>query len=248
VLADAMEQTVDFDLLEAIAAAAPPLLFDPILLEPVGREIPIAVADDPAFCFYYRDSLDLLERLGARLIPFSPLSDAAPPPEACGLLLGGGYPELYAPQLSENLPMRRQLAAAVSGGLPTIAECGGFLYLHRRLQTDRGDWFEMAGVLPGDGFPTGKLSRFGYVTLTAQANGMLCDAGGQIRAHEFHYWDSTACGDAFLAQKPLRTVGWRCAHTSGSLYAGFPHVYFYSNIAFAQRFVTQCARFGQKQP
>lgn len=246
-LADELSQTVDLDALLAVARAAPPLDYEPTAVGPVTADAPrVAVARDDAFCFYYQDSLDLLTALGAELVPFSPLADAALPANASGLLLGGGYPELHAAALSQNRPMRDALRGAVARGLPTIAECGGFLYLHRRLAGPDGVFHDMAGVIDAEAQNAGRLRRFGYVTLTAQSGGLLGGPGGQIAAHEFHYWDSTDCGGAFTARKPLRDAVWRCGHVTGSLYAGFPHLYLRSNERMARAFVARCAAFAKE--
>ena len=126
----------------------------------------IAVAKDEAFCFHYEDNLEFLRELGAVLTEFSPLHDKTLPEEADGLILPGGYPELYAEALSKNESMRRSIREALAKGLPCQAECGGFLYLQKELKDLEGKVWPMAGVLSGSGFNTGKLSRFGYVTLT----------------------------------------------------------------------------------
>ena len=149
-LAVQAEETVDIDGLLALAASAPELAAKPMALpEPVEGRPRIAVARDKAFCFYYADGLALLERLGAELVEFSPLADGGLPEGACGLYLGGGYPELYAEALADNRPMREEVRAAVLGGLPTVAECGGFLYLNQTLADGEGREWPMAGVFPG---------------------------------------------------------------------------------------------------
>lgn len=235
-LAEALEQSADLDGLLALAASAPPLRWEEAPEPPVtGRRPVLAVARDRAFCFYYRENLRLLERLGAELRFFSPLTDGALPP-CDGLYLGGGYPELYARQLAENRAMAESVRRAVAGGLPTFAECGGFLYLHETLTAD-GETFPLAGVIPGGSRNTGKLRRFGYVTLTARRDNLLCAAGEQIRAHEFHYYESDSCGGDFSAVKPVSNRSWDCIHASGTLFAGFPHLYFPANPDFARRFV-----------
>ena len=180
----------------------------------------IGVARDRAFCFYYEDSLNLLRRLGANLIDFSPLHDNALPEDLDGLYLGGGYPELYAQALSRNETMRQSIREAVCAGLPCIAECGGFMYL-----TEAIGGCPMAGVLPGSRFDTGKLTRFGYVTLTASKDNLLCRAGRSIPAHEFHHWDAEQPGSDFLPKS--RPAGAGPAPSQPiPLYAGFPHFHF----------------------
>jgi cobyrinic acid a,c-diamide synthase len=192
---------------------------------------------DKAFCFYYQDNLDLLEELGAEIVPFSPLEDRILPADIQGLILGGGYPELYLEQLSENKSMLESIRAAVDNGIPCIAECGGFMYLHQRIKDRGGKSYEMAGVIRGESFPTEKLTRFGYITLTALADNVLCGKGAELKGHEFHYWDSTNTGNGFHAQKPLRKSSWECVITNGNLWAGYPHIHFYSNIGAAAEYI-----------
>ena len=235
-LARAAEQTLDFDALMEIAKSAPPLSFAPPELPKPGASVRVGVARDKAFCFFYEDSLALLRKLGAELVDFSPLTGEALPESLQGLYLPGGYPELYAEALSQNEAMRESIRKAVIGGLPCIAECGGFMYL-----TEKIGGFPMAGALKGVCFDTGKLTRFGYVTLTAQKDNLLCRAGEQIPAHEFHHWDAEAPGEDFLAEKPSGR-SWLCAHASKTLYAGFPHFHFYANPSFAVRFLDACRK------
>ena len=198
----------------------------------------IAVARDEAFCFLYADNLDALRDAGAELVFFSPLHDSELP-NADGLYLPGGYPELYAEALSENHTMRQSIAAAVKGGLPTVAECGGFLYLGQSLEDAEGRAHPMCGVLPGCGFKTGRLQRFGYQTLTAPADSLLFRVGEHIPAHEFHYWDCTENGADLRSEKPDGR-SWACGSVSENLYAAFPHLHFGGPIPLAQRFVKAC--------
>ena len=235
-LARAAEQTLDFDALRVIAKSAPPLCFTPPELPNPGASVRVGVARDKAFCFFYEDSLALLRKLGAELVDFSPLEDEALPENLQGLYLPGGYPELYAEALSQNEAMRESVRKAVTGGLPCIAECGGFMYLTEAI----GD-FPMAGALKGSCFDTGKLTRFGYVTLTAQKDNLLCRAGETIPAHEFHHWDAEHPGEDFRAEK-LSGRSWPCTHASRTLYAGFPHFHFYANPSFAVRFLDACRK------
>ena len=240
-LADQIEKSVDIRGLLDLAASAPPLPWEPPALpNPVGP-VRVAVARDRAFCFYYQDNLDLLERLGAELVPFSPLTDEALPENIAGLYLGGGYPELYAKELSRNKTMRESILAALQKGLPCIAECGGFLYL-----LDELDGADMVGAFRGTGRNAGKLVRFGYVTLKARKDNLLCAAGEEIPAHEFHYYDTTCNGEDFLAQK-ADGRHWDCGHGTENLYAGFPHFHFYAKPEMAARFLRACAEKGSPE-
>ncbi|MTR43894.1 cobyrinate a,c-diamide synthase [Pseudoflavonifractor sp. BIOML-A13] len=212
-----------------------------------GRPVPrprIAVARDRAFCFYYADGLRLLEQLGAELVEFSPLSDGDLPAGTRGIYLGGGYPELYAKELSANVSMRASLRAAIERGVPTVAECGGFLYLHAELEGADGQNYPMAGYFPHRAYRTRRLSRFGYVSLSASADNLLCARGESLPAHEFHYWESEDPGEAFLAQKPQSSRSWPCAYATPTLYAGFPHLHFCGIPDAARRFVAACAQYG----
>ena len=242
-LAAQAEQTIDLTGLLALAASAPDLNAGPLdLPEPVEGAPVIAVARDKAFCFYYAAGLELLERLGARLVEFSPLEDENLPEGTCGLYLGGGYPELLAEQVSQNTAMLSAIRNAVANGLPTVAECGGFLYLHETLEDADGRDWSMAGVIPGRAWNTGRLGRFGYVTLTARTSGLLCQAGEELPAHEFHYWDSQQPGDSFRAKKPLSDRGWACGINTPTMDAGFPPFNFFARPEMARNFVAAARR------
>lgn len=257
-LADLLEQTLDVEKLLEISGRATAFETpeNPLsgTMEQLGldlgelrkRQARIAVAKDEAFCFLYQDNLNLLEELGAELVYFSPLRDAGIPEGVGGLILPGGYPELYAEQLSANRSMLQAIKAAVTGGMPTLAECGGFLYLHSSLENNKNQFYPMAGVLDGTAYRTDRLRRFGYVELTAQKDQLLLQAGERLRAHEFHYWDSPCCGADCHAKKASGLGAWDCVHGGDDWYAGFPHVYFYGNIAAAVRLVQRCIGFQER--
>ena len=187
--------------------------------EPPTRRM--AVAMDETFCFYYQENLDFLRQHGWEVVPFSPLHDVALPEQVHAILLGGGYPELYAKELSANEPMLVSIRNAHAEGIKILAECGGFLYLQEHLEDEMGNCWPMAGLIHADGFRTEKLGRFGYISLTQ--NGAV-----RIKGHEFHYWESTAPGSAFRAEKPQSDRGWDCMYRTDSLLAGFPHLYYLS--------------------
>ena len=204
----------------------------------------IAVAQDEAFCFAYAETLDCLRTAGAELVFFSPVHDTALPEDICGLYLPGGYPELYARPLSENKTMCDAIRDAVNNGLPTVAECGGFLYLGQTLEDASGAVWPMAGVLPGKGVKVGRLVRFGYADMTAKADSLLFHAGEHLYIHEFHHWDSTDNGSDFSVWKSEKAQ-WECGFASMSLYAGFPHLY-WAGTPLPRRFVSG-AKFYQRQ-
>ena len=171
---------------------------------------------------------------------FSPLSDKKLPEKIDGLLLYGGYPELHTKALSENETLKSEIKEQILGGLPCIAECGGYLYLHETLETPEKERFPMCGVIAGNGFGTGKLCRFGYMTLTAQKDTMLAAKGETIRAHEFHYWNSDNIGADYEITKASDNTAASGGYGTDTLYAGFPHIYFYGNEAAAKRFLKAC--------
>ena len=213
---------------------------------PFERRCRVAVARDEAFCFAYAETLETLEALGAELVFFSPLRDKTLPEDVGGLYLPGGYPELYARQLSENAKMRRAVAEAVRGGLPTAAECGGFLYLCAALSDPSGVRFPMAGVLPGEAADAGKSVRFGYAELRAEEDSLLFREGERFPVHEFHHWDASENGDAFQLTKPLSGKTWRGGFAGRTLYAAFPHLYFAGSPVLAERFVCAAENYGAK--
>ncbi len=245
-LAGKLSETVDFDGILSLARKAEPLpVSEPLPPVKGKKRISIAVAQDEAFCFIYKDNLKLLKELGAELVFFSPLRDKKLPENVEGLLLCGGYPELYAKDLSRNTSLLKAVKTAVESGMPTIAECGGFMYLNERLEDMEGREYPMAGVIPGRCYKTGRLRRFGYLYLKGREDSLIAGKEEIIKAHEFHYWDSDNSGNAFHGVKASGAGEWDCIHASGNLYAGFPHLYFYGNPSIARRFVDRCARYGK---
>lgn len=229
-------QTVDLALLLRLAVGAPPL-DAPEGPNSAGMmaDVRIAVARDEAFCFYYAENLSLLEQSGAQLCPFSPLRDAALPPGCSGLYLGGGWPELFVTPLSQNAAMRAAVQKAVLGGMPTLAECGGYLYLLASLQSEEGGALPMAGVLPGNSARKG-LRRFGYAELVPQKDSFLLARGDPMRVHCFHYWDSDARGTDCVVTKPDGRM-WTCGFVRDNLFASFAHLYFPGKTELARAFV-----------
>lgn len=210
-----------------------------------GQRLRIAVARDRAFCFYYEDNLELLRELGCEIVEFSPIADKQLPKDIDGLILGGGYPELYAEALEKNDAMRQDVKEKILEGIPTHAECGGFLYLHREITTPDGTTNKMAGVLDGTGIFTEKLQHFGYVELEALKDNLLCQAGDRIRAHEFHRCVSNLSTNTFRATKGGRE--WFSFFSTNNLLAGFPHIHYYANPQFARNFVEKCAEYSVKR-
>lgn len=250
-----LSRTVDLELVRQIAEKAarsmkkePDTAAEKALAGSAEKALRIGVARDEAFCFYYKDNLTLLEDLGCTLIPFSPLRDSALPEGLDGLLLGGGYPELHGEELVGNTGMISSVREALEAGMPCLAECGGFMYLHEEMEDRNGKKWPLVGAIRGRTYPTGKLVRFGYVKIenSAGTEGYL-QPGEYVRGHEFHYWDSTDSGSDCLAVKPDGRRKWNCIHMDGSLFAGYPHLYLPSMRKFAERFVRQCREWKEKE-
>ncbi|MBR2188984.1 MAG: cobyrinate a,c-diamide synthase [Eubacterium sp.] len=248
-LAERMDQTVDLDALFAIAQTAGALSLESG--EATASEIPdfgplrIGVAKDSAFCFFYAENLRMLTRAGAELVYFSPVSDTALPDNLHALLLCGGYPELHAEALSRNAQMRTAVRCAAEAGMPVLAECGGFLYLHDTLEDLEGRSWPMCGVIHAHAFNNRRLTRFGYITL--QNGTFFGQETGPVRAHEFHHYESSDPGHAFFAVKPGGKRSWHCAHSTGTMYAGFPHLFYPANPGVAEAFLRAAAGFRDKQ-
>ncbi len=245
-LAERLKDTIDFEGIVSLAEQAPPLIAETPDTDKKIEGVTIGVAEDEAFCFLYRDNLELLKEMGAKLVSFSPLRDKTLPEGINGLLLCGGYPELYTQELSQNVSMRNSIKAAIDKGMPAIAECGGFMYLHERLEDINGKEYPMAGVISGRCYKTPRLQRFGYISLKAAKDSLIAGKQEVIKAHEFHYWDSENSGECFHAEKPGGLREWDCIHASESLYAGFPHLYFYAKPAIADRFLNKCTEYGKR--
>jgi cobyrinic acid a,c-diamide synthase len=234
-LAGVLETTLDIDKMLEIARNAPDLdAVAPELPMPDGK-VRIGLADDEAFCFIYEDNLDILRRMGAEIVRFSPLRDRALP-DVDGIILPGGYPELHMEELESNSSMRESVKAALKGGMPCMAECGGFMYLHSGIEDAEGRIRPMCGVIDGNVRDKHKLIRFGYATFSKD--------GLWVKGHEFHYWDSDDCGSDWIAEKNSGK-SYECIHDDGRTVAGFPHFYYYSNPELPLEFIRRCLAYSR---
>ncbi len=238
-LAGAVAEQVELDTLVRLARTAPPLPVDawaPPEAED-GPRVRIAVAAGPAFSFHYRENLEALEALGAELVPFDPGTDTDLPERADALLLAGGFPEVYAEQLTGNAPLRRAVAGAVRNGLPTVAECGGLLYLCEEL-----DGHPMCGVVPGRARMAGRLS-LGYREAIAQSPSPLAAPGDVLRGHEFHYSTvDPSCGADAAWTLRARGRERREGFTTPTLSASYLHLHWAAFPDAPRRFVAAARR------
>ena len=205
------------------------------------NELTLAVANDDAFCFYYKDNLELFEEFGVRLSFFSPLYDKALPENIDGILLGGGYPENYLDELSRNKTMLASIRKALESGVPSLAECGGFMYLHKKIIDKNLASYEMVGSIDGECHYAGHLVRFGYMEIESknepEKSDILMDSLVGMKGHEFHYFESSSNGEAFMASKPDRSRKWDSMMVSGNGVWGFPHFYYRSKPEFIYEFI-----------
>ncbi len=235
--ADLIEENLDMDALAEIMQEAPEPEPEAVSFEEESDTCGpcLAAARDEAFCFYYEENLRMLRKAGIRIIEFSPLHDGCVPEDADGLLLGGGYPELHAAELSANAGMLSSIKEAIGSGMPSLAECGGFMYLLEELEDKDGQVFRMAGVIEGRTAWTGKLSRFGYADVSGTKEGTLL-SGLSVKAHEFHYYDSSNNGSDATAVKPGSGSSWECIHAGSDHIWGYPHLWYPSCPELAGRF------------
>lgn len=279
--ADRLKKTIDMDLFMDIAEAADEIgdsenadkdkrqtlkNAEPMRLQDQNNTVNIAVAMDEAFCFYYEDNLKLLEKCGAKLQYFSPIHDTCLPEDCDAMLLGGGYPELYAKELSKNVSMLNAIKKAFRAGMPTVAECGGFMYLHTYIRNICDDTdeqnkadvqnkadiqndmykFKLVGALDGGCHFKGKLVRFGYIELAEKYSNFL-PPNEKIKAHEFHYYDSTDNGADCIATKPATGRSYDCVISHDNYWLGFPHLYYPSNPHFAESFVRKAYEYRRNK-
>lgn len=206
----------------------------------------IAIARDEAFCFYYEDNMEALIRAGARIEYFSPIHDKKLPEGTAGIILGGGYPELYLEELSANTDMLTSIREAAESGMPTIAECGGFMYLHSQVKDREGREYGLIGAIGGECSYSGHSVRFGYMQIdgdkSRDPNAFGVSLAG-IKGHEFHYYDSTNNGTDCTAVKPSTGRTWECMMTGDDRLWGFPHLYYPSCEGFAEAFVRNAAEY-----
>jgi cobyrinic acid a,c-diamide synthase len=253
-LAELVEQGVDLDRLQSIASEAPQLempenqLFAPQASE--GEQpVTIAVARDAAFNFYYPENLELLTQYGARLQFFSPLQGERVPEEADGLYIGGGFPEEFVRELSESSEVKDSFREKIAGGMPTFAECGGYMYLSQAIIDREGNSHPMVGAIPAVVQMKDRLAALGYREVEAVTDNLLLERGEKARGHEFHYSTLTAQTENYASA--YETSGRRGKQREGyvreNLLAGYTHLHFASNPAMVKRWISACKEYRQSR-
>lgn len=245
-------QQVNLDELVAVAKTADllPKRCAPVAKNSKQTPVRIGVAQDDVFTFYYPSSLEVLAQFGAEIIPFSPLNDSRLP-TVDGIVLGGGFPEMFVKKLSANTSMRQDILQAAKRGMPIYAECGGLMYLARQITDFDGQTYDMAGVIPAVCQMQSKLETVGYVEAEALLDNVLCTAGESLRGHEFHFSRmipevSAAEFPWAFAFKKMRTGAiYQGGYVSDNVLASYLHMHFAGNRQAAERFVTRCAHYRQ---
>ncbi len=249
-MAALFERSLDLDLLLRTGSSLPrqPMRVrgHADAVTPLTPRVRIGIASDRAFSFYYQDNLDMLRRMGATLVPFSPLRDRVLPPRLQGIYIGGGYPEVFAPDLEANRSMRGALKRFAEEDGVIYAECGGLMYLGKGIRTVTGSMHAMTGVFPYTTIMHRRLTRLGYHTVRAIRDTIIARRGECARGHQFRY--SSLAGDG-----PLKGDGFSVARGAGgraeregfrykNVLAQYVHIHFGSNSNYAQQFVESCRR------
>ena len=246
-----MSEEIALDKLLGIAGTAP-LFSVPGGQKPAAGEpsVSIGIAQDEAFSFYYPESLQFLVEAGAELVPFSPLQDTCLPP-VDGLILGGGFPEMFVEQLEGNAAMRQAVKEACEAGMPVYAECGGFMYLSEEIADFQGQVYRMAGVVPAKCAMQQKLETVGYVEVTALADTVLVSKGGSLRGHEFHFSAMTPLSVefpwAFQFTKVRNGMTYPGGFAGKRVLASYLHMHFAGNPQAARSFVGHCQAYRRER-
>ena len=207
----------------------------------------IAVAKDEAFNFYYEENLRMLTEKGAKIKFFSPIRDTSLPVGTKGIYFGGGYPEVFAEELTKNKALMNQIKESADLGMPIFAECGGFMYLQKSLKDMNGKELEMVGIFDGRAEMTERLQNFGYNTVESLEDNWLLGKGEKIRGHEFH--KSTILREEINGAVQVckirkgKKVNWSCGMNYKNVFGMYPHIYFSSKPELAERFVQEAAKY-----
>lgn len=206
-----------------------------------GPVVKLAVARDEAFNFYYEENLELLETFGAELVYFSPLAGETLPKDVQGVYIGGGFPEEFAEKLSLLTDVKTSIKEAIESGMPTFAECGGFMFLCESMVTSDKRKYSMVGVLPGEILMSDKLAAIGYREVSGVNGNFLFDGDEQVRGHEFHYSTYSSSESINAA---FETRGRKGTMKEGIIYknlvGGYTHLHFASCPTLAERWINRC--------
>jgi cobyrinic acid a,c-diamide synthase len=245
-LGQLVSETIDMEQLLTLAEA-PELDGNPSLFEKKEQQhVRIAVAKDSAFHFYYQENLELLEAYGAEVVTFSPLSGEPLPEHIDGLYIGGGFPEEFAEQLSKQQKVKDSIKIAIENGLPTLAECGGFMFLTEAIVTTNGNRYEMVGVIPGMVKMHNKLAALGYREVKGEEGNFLLTGTMSAKGHEFHYSTFEPKSNIPHAYE-VKSLGGtkKDGYMKRNLVAGYIHFHFGSCPKMVENWIKQCKKVNE---
>lgn len=237
------EQCFDWGRLLPLLSTRPPASLKTSVAQESNTQVRLAIAQDEAFSFYYADNLDLLQQLGAELVPWSPIRDRTLPENIQGLYFGGGFPEIFAEALAENKPAKQAVTAAIQAGTPTYAECGGLMYLCDRIIDFQERPYEMTGIFSATAVMGTRLT-LGYRQATALQDSCLVKKGDRLWGHEFHRSTLTEAPQQPLValqgydtNQQFQSEGWQ----QYQVHAAYTHLHFGTQVHLAKRFLAHAA-------
>lgn len=204
------------------------------------KDIKIGVAKDKAFNFYYEDNLDILRHYGAEITFFSPLTDKELPNGLDFIYIGGGFPEIFAEELADNISMRKSIKTFAETSMPIYAECGGLMYLCQSIQNFNGKIYPMVGILPARSRMMSKRMSLGYITINVLQDNLLSKIGETHRGHEFHWSDIEVLGDVKYAYETVKRHGRDRKYDGfmvGNTLASYAHLHFASNLSLVESLI-----------
>ena len=242
-LADEIEKYIDIDRIIEIAESEE---FDTsfnlqeFIDEHNCKDKTIAIAYDKAFNFYYRENIELFEKLGMKIEYFSPINDKEVP--VCDYIyIGGGFPEIFAKELHNNKNIRESIVKAHKNNIPIYAECGGLMYLGEKLEAQDKNIYDMVGIFKGCSKMTSSLKRFGYCLGEAKEDTILAKKGEIIKGHEFHhsiFESDEECAYYMRKIKDDKIIDeWDGGYSKGNTLATYLHTHFYNNLDCIANFI-----------
>lgn len=246
-LGETVSETIDLNKIYELTDAPPiEISHKSIFKKQERKHIRIAVAKDQVFNFYYPENLELLSANGTELVYFSPLKGEKVPANVHGLYIGGGFPEEFAEKLANNYEVKSSIKKVIKDGIPTLAECGGFMYLTESIETTDGKQYEMVGAIKGKVRMNSNLVALGYREIKGRKGNYLLPKGFVAKGHEFHY-------STYKTEKELPyaydTTGLRKEKKEGviigNLIAGYTHIHFASCPEIVQNWIERCQQYKE---
>ncbi len=230
-LCEIAHTTLDIDGIYSLSKDSDSFLYEENTTSYEKIDVNVAVARDNVFCFYYEENIQVLKNFGANIKYFSPLADKTLPNDIDAIYIGGGYPELYKEKLSQNKTMLESIKNALSNKIPCIAECGGFMYLNKEIES-----VSQVGFFGGICENNKRLVNFGYKNIVSLNDNLLLNIDESIKGHEFHYYNCSDVGNDCICRKNSGLEN-RAIFANDHIFAGFPHLYFASNTNAIRKFM-----------